>query len=78
MAISPQGLDERFNETAANCLRRILEEAMDVVIESSPQVIPILQRFSGIFVQDSTSLQLLAELAERWKAAVAARAVKPR
>jgi hypothetical protein len=67
VAISPQGLDERFSETAANCLRRILEAAMGVVVESSPQVIPILQRFTGIFVQDSTSLLLPAELSELWK-----------
>lgn len=67
IAISPQGLDERFSETAANCLRRILEEAMGVVIESSPQAIPILQRFSGIYLHDSTSLLLPAALASVWR-----------
>jgi hypothetical protein len=66
VTISAQGLDDRFSETASNCLRRILEEAMDVVVESSPQVIPILQRFTGVFVQDSTSLLLPAELSECW------------
>jgi hypothetical protein len=65
--ISPQGLAERFSEPAASCLRQLVEEAMGVVVASSPQLVPILQRFSGVFVQDSTSLQLPADLSAVWK-----------
>ncbi len=64
--ISAQGLDERFTQSAATCLRRVLEAALAVVVEASPPAIPLLQRFSGIFVHDSTSLLLPAALAELW------------
>lgn len=65
--ISAQGLDERFTQPAADCLRRVLEAALGVVVAASPQAIPLWQRFTGIFVQDSTSLPLPAELAECWQ-----------
>jgi hypothetical protein len=51
--ISPQGLEKRFNQQAANFLHRVLEEAVNTVIAADPVAIPVLQRFNGVYLQDT-------------------------
>lgn len=64
--ISPQGLDERFTPAAATFLQRLLAAAMEKVVTSDPVAIPLLARFTGVYVQDSTVIALPAELHAVW------------
>jgi hypothetical protein len=56
--ISPQGLEKRFNQQAANFLHRVLEEAVNTVIAADPVAIPVLQRFNGVYLQDTSTVVL--------------------
>jgi hypothetical protein len=61
--ISAQGLEHRFTPDAAACLKRILEGAVQQVISAAPVAIPILQRFNGVYLQESTTIRLPDALA---------------
>lgn len=67
VTITPQGLDQRFSASAAQCLQKVLEAAVDEVIASEPVAIPILQRFNGVYLDDSSTVTLPDELAEVWQ-----------
>jgi hypothetical protein len=62
--VSPQALDQRFGEAAARCLRHVLEVAAGTAISTEPAAVPLLTRFSAVYVQDSTSIALPDALAE--------------
>jgi hypothetical protein len=64
--ISPQGLEQRFTETAAACLQHVLEAAVQHLLAAKPVAIPILQRFSGVYLLDSTTITLPDALASVW------------
>jgi hypothetical protein len=64
--ITPQGLDQRFNEHAATFLYELLQAAMATVVSANPVAIPLLQRFSAVLVRDSTIIKLPDALAELW------------
>jgi len=66
VVITPQGLDQRFSESAARCLQKVLEAAVNEVIASEPVAIPILQRFAEVYLDDSSTVPLPKELAEVW------------
>ncbi|MBI3910828.1 MAG: IS4 family transposase [Armatimonadetes bacterium] len=65
--ISPQGLDQRFTEEAAEFLRQVLEAGVREVIRAEPVPIPILQRFNGVYVQDSSVVTLPEGLVAEWE-----------
>jgi hypothetical protein len=67
VAITPQGLAERFSAAAAACVRGVLEAGLQQLIGADPAALPLLQRFSGLYLQDSTQLALPAELAQVWR-----------
>jgi hypothetical protein len=56
--ISPQGLEQRFTEAAAQCGERVLQAAVQQVITAAPAAIPLLQRFTAVYVDDSTPVPL--------------------
>lgn len=64
MEISPQGLDQRFTQQGADCLHRVLEEAINVVIAADPVAVPVLQRFNGVYLQDASTIVLPDALGE--------------
>src|SRR5881227_3699180 len=64
--ISPQGLEQRFTQRAARLLQQVLAAGVKRVIESEPAAIPLLQRFNGVYIQDSTTVALPVELAAAW------------
>jgi DDE family transposase len=67
VSISPQGIDQRFSARAADCLLRVLEEAVTRLLTADPVAIPVLQRFpGGVCLLDSTTLTLPDALASRW------------
>ncbi len=66
VAISPQGLEQRFTEVAARLVYEVLLCAVEQVISTRPVAIPILQRFGGVFLRDSSVICLPVELAKTW------------
>jgi hypothetical protein len=65
--ITPQGLEQRFGPRAADCLQRVLQEAVSRVIAADPVATRILQRFpGGVCLLDSTTVTLPDALAAYW------------
>lgn len=58
VAITPQGLDQRFDQEAGCLLRKLLEGASRLAWGADPAALPVLARFSAVPVQDSTTIQL--------------------
>jgi hypothetical protein len=67
VSITPQGLNDRFSESAATLLHQILEQAVGQIIAADPVAIPLLQRFSAVVLLDSTVVVLPNELAPVWR-----------
>ena len=67
VSLSPQGLEHRFNQQAAELLKQLLQRAAQQMIAVDPAAIPLLQRFQGVYLQDSTTLTLPNELAQQWQ-----------
>ena len=66
VAVTPQALDQRFTPEGAACLEQVLAAAVRAVVAADPVAIPLLARFTGVYVLDSTSLALPAALAAVW------------
>lgn len=66
LEITPQGLDQRFTKTASDCLYQVLQSALAETIQSKAVAIPVLQRFNGVYIEDSSSITLPEELASVW------------
>jgi Transposase DDE domain len=66
VTITPQGLEQRFTRAAADCLKRVLEAALAQVFRSHPSTLPLLERFTEVYVQDSSVILLPESLREVW------------
>jgi hypothetical protein len=67
LAISAQGLDQRFTAEAAECLKRVLAAAAGVLVAAAGAVpVPLLGRFAGVYVSDSSTIMLPDALAGVW------------
>jgi hypothetical protein len=64
--ITPQGLDQRFSWSGAECLRQVLTTAVKQVIGSEPQALPVLDRFTSVHLLDSSGLELPDQLKRLW------------
>lgn len=66
MKVSRQALEQRLTLEATKMLRITLEATITEVlgVASDPQVLPLLQQFTGVYVQDSTWVSLPDELHE--------------
>src|SRR5215471_6811056 len=64
--ISPQALDQRFTAAAAACLQQVLLTAIARVITAEPVAIPLLERFTAVYVQDSSTIVLPDVFAAQW------------
>lgn len=67
VTVSPQGLDKRFTYQAAEFLKLILEDTVGTLISADPVSIPILQRFHGVYIKDSSIVTLPDELHDTWQ-----------
>jgi Transposase DDE domain len=67
LAVSPQGLTQRFTERAAALLARVLAAAIEQVVAAEPVAVPLLQRFAGVFILDSSTIALPDGLADHWQ-----------
>ena len=66
VSISPQGLDQRCGESGALFLEELVAVALRTVIAADPVAIPLLERFTGVVLVDSSTITLPAELAPVW------------
>jgi len=66
VAISGQGLEQRFSEKSAKLCQGVLEASMQQVIVAQPSAIPLLERFAGVYIRDSSVIQLPKVLHEVW------------
>lgn len=64
--ITESGLDQRFGPKAAALLKELLEAAAQEVLTAEAVSIPILNRFAGVHLQDSSVIGLPASLATIW------------
>jgi hypothetical protein len=66
VAISPQGVEQRFTAEAVELMKQVLHQAVAQIIESQPAAVPVLQRFNGVYLRDSTVVSLPIELADQY------------
>jgi IS4 transposase len=66
LGVSKQGLDQRLDARAADCLWRVVTAATQQLLAASPETIPLLRRFSSVVIDDCTSLGLPAELVQQF------------
>src|SRR5919202_7148 len=64
--ITPEGLTQRFTESAATLLQRVLAAAVQRVLAADPLAIPLLDRFAGVYLEDSTVIVLPDALRPLW------------
>src|SRR5437764_6187099 len=64
--ISEQAFNERFDARATDCLRRVLEKALNHLFAARPEAIPLLRRFDNVSVEDVTIVGLPVELAPQF------------
>lgn len=68
VTISPQAIDQRLSEAGAACLEQVLDAAAGSVLCADPVLVPLLARFGGVVVQDTTTISLPTCLAHIWQA----------
>ena len=66
LGVADQSLDERFNDRAVDCLKRVLNAALGILFEARPEAIPLIRRFTAVALEDSTALTLPASLAPEY------------
>ena len=66
LEITPQGLEQRFTKEASDCLNQVLQTAVAQVVQAEPVNIEILQRFNGVYIEDSSTIHLPEALAAVW------------
>jgi hypothetical protein len=66
VAVTPQAVAQRFTWPLVGFLQRLFERAVQQVVSSQEVAIPLLKRFNGVYVQDSSTIALPAAMAECW------------
>jgi hypothetical protein len=69
VVLTPQALDQRFTPELVTCLERFFAGAAAELCAdpgADPVAIPLLQRFRGVWLLDSTTLSLPNACAPRW------------
>ena len=64
--ITPAGLTQRFTEAAATFLQEVVAAAVTRTLAADPLAIPLLERFAGVYLEDSTTIALPEALRECW------------
>ena len=65
--ITRQAIEQRFTPEAAETLKQTLEAAAAAVVSADPQVLPLLEQFNDVYVQDSSWITLPDTLYETWE-----------
>lgn len=66
LGISGSGLQQRLATSAVECLRLVLFEAVPRVMSSRSARIPLLAKFTGVYVEDCSTVSLPAALADQF------------
>ena len=66
VAITPEGLTQRLTAEAATFLQEVLAAAVTRTLAADPLAIPLLERFAGVYLEDSTSIGLPDALRDCW------------
>lgn len=64
--VSKQGLAQRFSPASAEMARGVLEVAVQTIISTQPVALPLLGRFNGVYIRDSSVISLPKELETIW------------
>jgi DDE family transposase len=64
--VTSQALDQRFTATAAAFFQELLAHAVRRVVRAHAPAVPLLRRFTGVEVQDSSTITLPAALRPLW------------
>jgi hypothetical protein len=64
--ITASGFSQRFGPASATLMQRMLEQLSAQALSSMAVDIPLLSRFSGVVVEDSSTISLPAALQEVW------------
>ncbi len=67
VSVSAEAIHQRFTEPAARCLEQVLTIAVQQVVTTNPVVLPLLDRFTEVVVQDSTIIVLPEALSPYWR-----------
>jgi len=65
--MSAQGMAQRFTERAARFLSCVLEQAVRRMISGKAVSVPVLSRFNGVYIRDSSVISLPKELSGIWR-----------
>ena len=65
--VTESAISQRFTPECATMFLKIMQRLAEVSLEGDRVDIPLLKQFSAVIVEDSTSVTLLAELAEIWR-----------
>jgi hypothetical protein len=65
--ITPEGLTQRFTAAAATFLQYVLAQAVQRVVAAEALAIPVLARFAGVYLEDSTTIVLPETLLSLWQ-----------
>jgi hypothetical protein len=66
ISITRQAIEQRFGQPAAQMLKQTLDASVKQVVAAEPQAIPLLSRFNGVYLQDSSWITLPDELCDEW------------
>jgi len=68
MPMSAQGMEQRLSESSAQFMKSVLELAVKEKVSGIVQpVFPLLEKFKGVHLRDSSTISLPATLKEIWK-----------
>jgi hypothetical protein len=65
--LTPQAIEQRFTPVAARFLQTVLEASFEQVIQTAGLDMPFVQRFNGIYLYDSTIVNLPKQLRCIWQ-----------
>jgi hypothetical protein len=66
LEVTPQAIEKRFTRPLVDTLQQVWQSMVQIVISSEPVAIPLLQRFSGVRIGDSTIIGLPEECADEF------------
>jgi hypothetical protein len=66
VCVTPQAISQRFTWPLVKFLRQLLESAVKQLVVAPEVAIPLLQRFHGVYVDDSSTIGLPQELAQEF------------
>lgn len=66
VTVTKQAVAQRFSPASAEMTRQVLENAIQVVITSDARALPLLDRFTGVYIRDSSVVSLPKALETLW------------